>query len=166
MANLTQGTVIVTPESRPPVRDTRVDDIFYVQTLLKQVAEPLKAAVKAQFEHLLNSVHRTVWLEGEVAKSTVSLQTITSVDANKFMKSYEQGEITRSQFIEAISVKKEQASKHYSAGRLRKMLIHHPNQISMTVQAKDGEISVRSAADGARNAVINAAVPAAPAQTA
>lgn len=78
-------------------RDVRVDQIGFVDELQKLFADPLKEAVKAK--HAAGDR-----LEGDFFTGRIDAASKTTVNAAKWFKLFNDGKISRAQFLDAITV--------------------------------------------------------------
>jgi hypothetical protein len=119
--------------------DRRVDQIGYVAELVKQFAEPAKAALK------LRMAQREIDLaEGSKFQALlVGGGSIGVVDPARLLKLYEGKQITRQQFLSAITVRNEPCRQFLSRDAIDAISAQKPAEPRLTVSRRKGvEISL------------------------
>lgn len=119
--------------------DRRVDQIGYVAELVKQFADPAKAALK------LRMAQREIDLaEGSKFQALlVAGVSIGVVDPARLLKLYETKQITRQQFLSAITVRNEPCRQFLSRDAIDAISAQKPAEPRLTVSRRKGvEISL------------------------
>ena len=119
--------------------DRRVDQIGYVAELVKQFADPAKAALK------LRMAQREIDLaEGSKFQALlVAGVSIGVVDPARLLKLYESKQITRQQFLSAITVRNEPCRQFLSRDAIDAISAQKPAEPRLTVSRRKGvEISL------------------------
>jgi hypothetical protein len=87
----------MTDQDEKPRRDVRIDQIGFANELVKHYVDPLKDAVKSAHEAGTS-------LEGDFFTARIDAADKTTVDARRWFKLFSDGEMTRDQFLDAITV--------------------------------------------------------------
>jgi hypothetical protein len=109
-------------------RDARVDHLGYVNELVSQFANPLKAKVKEDL-----TKKRIDRAAGDAFECLLVPGSTASIDAEKFLLKWESGKITRAQFLAAISVGKEAALCCLSKDELARISTSKPKASALNV---------------------------------
>lgn len=89
-----------------PIRDIRVDAIGFVNELVAHFANELKTKVKSGM--MEKGAERA---EGDAFDALLVAGEISTVDPAKFLRKYEKGEISKKDFLSAISVARGKAEE-------------------------------------------------------
>jgi hypothetical protein len=122
----------------PSGRDVRVDRIGYVQELVRQYADKLKKQVKERMDR-----DSLLLLEGDAFEGRLAASTSSTIDAEKFLRLWERGTITRKDFLAAITVQRSQAAKLMSPFELEAISETEDGAPRLTIVRKKGvEVSL------------------------
>lgn len=98
------------------MRDVRIDTLGFVGELQKQLADDLKTEVK-----IAMSTKGAYRAEGDHFEAVLAPRPTHVADAAKWMSLYEDGKITRRQFLAAVRVSNESALEAISGEQLAKI---------------------------------------------
>jgi hypothetical protein len=124
-----------TTKNGDPKRDRRVDEIGLLKALIKQHLEPLIEKVRGYMDdneigQLLGTLFTAKLIEGATE----------TIDPGKFLKLWENGEMTRKDLIGCLKVTKKPACEVVPAATLRRRKIMTTNDptVSLRVVANPG----------------------------
>lgn len=120
-------------KERKTCRDTRVDHIGFVKELGKHFADPINDAIKARL-----GSEKIDLAEGDLFQGLYLPGHRSALVADKFLRLYDAGKITRAQFLSILSIKRDPAKKFLCEDQLDAMSISLPDAPSLTVTRKQG----------------------------
>jgi hypothetical protein len=114
------------PERR---RDVRVDQIGFVNELMKRFADPLKDKVKA------DQADKVV-LEGDFFEGAITSSTDTEISASGWFRLYESKVIDRAQFVDGLKVSTTVAKRVLDEKTLNRLSKQSPGPRKLTITRK------------------------------
>lgn len=112
-------------------QDIRLDRIGFVAELIEHYQKPLITAVKSG----MTAGDRA---EGQLFGGLLAASTTTDVDAEKFVRLWEAGKITRAQFVAAVKVSATAARETLSAQDFARIATVKPGAPSLRVTRLKG----------------------------
>lgn len=125
-------------------RDARVDHVGFCNELVKHFAEPTKVAVKNRLLERELDLAEGDFFEGLLIRTCSSV-----IDPGKLLRLFEKRQITREQFVSAISVRREAAKDFLPGIELAEISEEMPAIASLRITRRKGvEVKLADALRG------------------
>lgn len=110
------------------MRDQRIDELGFINELVKHHAEPLKDKIKHGM-----TLAGAKCAEGDSFVGSLMTPTVNTIDPNKFLRLFEMKHITRKQLLSALRVSNEAAKEFLSPEVIGRISTEAPGTDRLTV---------------------------------